>query len=239
MQSPPLEDLGGLNPKFQILSELREIKFKPKFLDMENSKVDFKKELKQFYNPKPIPQIVEIPSMQYLMIDGSGAIEGKEFKTAIETLFSISFKAKFISKETLKFDYAVMPLEGLWWADDMNDFISNKKENWKWTLMIMQPDIITNEIINSAIQVIRKKKLELSDNVKLQPYTEGKSVQMMHIGPFSEEHANIMKMHKLIEENEGKFDGKINKHHEIYLSDFRKVDPMKMKTILRQPFVKQ
>lgn len=207
---------------------------------MENKKIDLKKEFKQFYNPKTNPQIVEIPKFQFLMIDGSGVIESPEFQSAIETLFAISFKAKFISKETLKFDYTVMPLEGLWWADDMNDFINNKKENWKWTLMIMQPEQITKEIINSAIKETQKKKQIVNPGkIRFESYSEGYVAQIMHIGPFSEEHSNIMKLHKLIEENNGTFNGKIDKHHEIYLSDFRKVEPTKMKTILRQPFVKQ
>ena len=206
---------------------------------MVNTKVDLKKKLKQYYNPKPIPEIIEVPTMQFLMIDGKGTIGSQEFQDSIETLFGISYKAKFNAKKSINFDYTVMPLEGLWWADDMNDFINSNKDKWKWTLMIMQPEEITVEIIQNAIEeVAKKKKLELLNRIKLKKYSEGTSVQMMHIGPFSEEHSNIIKVHKLIEENNGKFDGKIQKHHEIYLSDFRKVDPKKMRTILRQPFSK-
>ena len=205
---------------------------------MTNEKVDLKKKFKQFYNPKTIPEIVFVPTMQFLMIDGIGAIESQEFQDAIEALFSVSFKAKFIAKKTIDFDYTVMPLEGLWWADDMNDFLIGKKDQWKWTLMIMQPDQIDSQIIKSAIVEMRgKKNLKSIDSLRFQNLSEGKSAQIMHIGPFSEEHANIMKIHKVIEENMGKFDGREIKHHEIYLSDFRKVDPKKMKTVIRQPFL--
>jgi hypothetical protein len=204
---------------------------------MPKEKTDLKKELKQLYNPKPIPEIVKVPSLQYLMIDGAGAIGSAEFQQAIEALFSVSYKTKFFSKKTLGFDYAVMPLEGLWWADDMDDFVNGRKDRWKWTLMILQPDEIKKPVIAAAIEETKKKKDTAAiRSLRLEKLNEGKSAQMMHIGPFSEEHANIMKLHALIKENNGKLDGKIHKHHEIYLSDFRKADPKKMKTVIRQPF---
>jgi hypothetical protein len=204
---------------------------------MEILKVDLKKKLKQYYNPKSIAEIIEIPAMQYLMIDGLGVVESKEFQESIEALFSVSYKTKFTAKKTINFDYTVMPLEGLWWADNMDDFVNGRKENWKWTLMIMQPDEISDKLIHNAIEETSKKKnLGALSQLRFLKYTEGNVAQIMHVGPFSEEHSNIMKIHRLIEENNGKFDGKIQKHHEIYLSDFRKVDQSKMKIILRQPF---
>jgi hypothetical protein len=201
-------------------------------------KADLKKELKEFYAPKAVPLIVKLPVLQYLMIDGSGAIGSAEFKDAIEALFSVSYKAKFISKKTLGFDYSVMPLEGLWWADNMDDFVDGRKDRWKWTLLILQPEKIGKNIIAQAKEdALKKKDSNSIRSLRLEKYAEGKAAQMMHIGPFSEEHGNIMKLHELIKVNKGKFDGKVNKHHEIYLSDFRKVDPKKMRTVLRQPFV--
>jgi len=201
---------------------------------MPIQKIDFKKKFKQFYNPKPIAQLTEVVGMQFLMIDGMGIAQSKDFSEAIEALFSVSYKAKFMAKESLNFDYTVMPLEGLWWADDMNDFITGNKDRWKWTLMIMQPEQITNQLIDEARAVVKKKsKLSILDNLRLEYFTEGKAAQMLHVGSFSEEHENIMKLHKLIEDSGGVLTGK---HHEIYLSDFRKVEPSKMKTILRQPF---
>jgi len=204
---------------------------------MPSEKIDLKKSLKQFYNPKPAPEIVVVPEMTFLMIDGIGSVESPEFQRAIEALFSVSYKAKFIAKKQLDFDYTVMPLEGLWWAEDMNDFINGRKERWKWTLMILQPDKISQDIIDNAkSEVLKKKDIAEISSLRLSAFEEGQSFQMMHIGPFSTEHDNILKMHKLIEDKNGHFDGKEKKHHEIYLSDFRKVDQNKMKTILRQPF---
>lgn len=202
-------------------------------------KIDYKKEYKKIYNPsKKEPEIIDVPNFQFLMIDGIDARpENKEFQSAIEALFSISFKVKFISKNKLNKDYVVMPLEGLWWADDMDNFEKGKKENWKWTLMIMQPNFITIEIIDAAVSELKKKKNNNSINLlRLEKFKEGNSAQIMHIGPFSEEHENILKLHNLIKKKDGKYNGHVQKHHEIYLSDFRKCAPEKLKTILRQPF---
>jgi hypothetical protein len=130
-----------------------------------------------------------------------------------------------------------MPLEGLWWADDMNDFVNGNRDKWRWTFMIMQPDFITVDIVEAAIQEVKKSKgSQALDLLRFEDYQEGLATQMMHIGPFSEEHQNIMKIHHIIEESGGTFDGKLQKHHEIYLSDFRKTVSEKLKTVLRQPF---
>ena len=119
----------------------------------------------------------------------------------------------------------------------MNDFVSGNKNKWKWTLMIMQPDKVKQDTIELAItESLKKVDKKTLDLLRLEEYTEGKSAQLMHIGPYTEEHENIMKIHKYIEDIGGYFDGHGQKHHEIYLSDFRKVAPEKLKTILRQPF---
>ena len=205
---------------------------------MQN-KIDLKKEYKKLYNPSSkAPEIIDVPNFKFLMIDGKG-IENEEYQSSIQALFNVSYKTKFIIKKDKNIDYTVMPLEGLWWADDMNDFINNKKDKWKWTLMIMQPDFVSNEIILKAIDEVKKKnEIKRLEYLRLEDYKEDLSCQIMHIGPYSEEHQNIIKIHKLIEENNGKFNGKTNKHHEIYLSDFRKTAPEKLKTILRQPFIR-
>jgi hypothetical protein len=199
-------------------------------------KLDYKKEYKSYYNPSPkIPEILEIPDFKFLMIDGTGMKES--FQNAIQALFGVSFKAKFVMKKEQGLDYVVMPLEGLWWADDMDDFMSGNKEKWNWTLMIMQPDFVTPEIIQASIQEAKKgESRDALDLLRLENYAEGLSAQILHVGSFSEEHPNIMRIHELIAENGGKFDGKRQKHHEIYLSDFRKTAPEKLRTVLRQPF---
>lgn len=204
-----------------------------------SDKIDYKKELKQFYKVGKKPEIITVPSFNFLTINGVDARpESDNFQNAIQALFGVSYKAKFISKKELGKDYTVMPLEGLWWADDMDDFINGNKEHWQWTLMIFQPDFITGDIINEAIQVVKKKNANSAlDKLRLDPYEEGLSAQILHVGPFSEEHENILKIHELIERNGGSFDGKVHKHHEIYLSDFRKTAPEKLRTIIRQPFI--
>ncbi|HEX3043132.1 MAG TPA: GyrI-like domain-containing protein [Bacillota bacterium] len=203
-------------------------------------KLDLKKEHKAFYNSSALkPVIVEVPKFQYLMMDGCGAPGGDNFQKAVAALFGVSYKVKFASKQALGNDYVVMPLEGLWWADDMEDFVKGNRERWRWTLMMLQPDFITPEMIGMAIQATKDRENEAAlALLRLDSYEEGWAAQIMHIGSFAEEHPNIMKLHELIAAQGGKFDGKVLKHHEIYLSDFRKVAPEKLKTVLRQPFGK-
>jgi hypothetical protein len=198
-------------------------------------KVDLKKELKHLYQPsaKEVAQ-VEVPTFQFLMIDGEGDPNtSQEYAQAVEALFSVSYTAKFMVKKGAQgIDYAVMPLEGLWWADDMSAFITNDKSKWKWTMMIMQPDFVANEVIEAAIsEVKRKKKLPAVSQLRLEPFSEGLCAQVLHIGPFSEEGPTIERLHGFIDARTGR-DGK---HHEIYLSDIRRADPAKWKTIIRQP----
>ncbi len=202
-------------------------------------KLDLKKEYKHLYQPKPgIPEIVDISGFNYLMIDGEGSTDSEDFSQAIQALFGVSYKTKFLMKINNSFDYVVMPLEGLWWADDMDDFVAGNKEKWKWTLMIMQPEQVPQEVIQKAIVETEKKvDKKTLDLLRLEAFTEGKCVQLMHIGPYSDEYDNIMKIHNYITESGGQFDGHHQKHHEIYLSDFRKVAPEKLKTILRQPYI--
>ena len=178
--------------------------------------------------------------MQFLMIDGEGGPHDERFQQAIEVLFSTAYTLKFAAKQEMGFDYTVMPLEGLWWAERMEDFVKGLKENWKWTLMIFQPDVIRSDRVHQAVQKCAIKKPHLPyDQLYLKPFTEGWSAQVLHIGPFAEEHANVMRLHELIHSSKGSLDGLEHKHHEIYLSDFRKVAPEKMRTVLRQPFKPQ
>jgi hypothetical protein len=198
-------------------------------------KIDFKIELRQLYqsSAKEVVQ-VDVPTMNYLMVDGEGDPNtSKEYPDAIEALFSVSYAVKFmVKKETLAVDYGVMPLEGLWWADDMSKFSTDDKSNWKWTMMIMQPEFVTKEIVNTAIYDVSKKKNPAAiARVRFEALSEGRCAQILHIGPFSEEGPTIEKVHQFVD-SRGK---RIGKHHEIYLSDIRKADPAKWKTIIRQP----
>jgi Uncharacterized conserved protein len=200
-------------------------------------KRDCKRELKEYYGPSSVaPEIVNIPAFKYLMVDGIGMdFENGASQDAIQALFGVAYKAKFMLKREQGIDYGVMPLEGLWWSDDMGDFINGNREQWRWTYMIMQPEFVTADIIQAAMQAVKaSKKSNSLDLMRFESFHEGLAAQILHIGPFAEEHPNIMKIHRFIAENEGVLDGK---HHEIYLSDFRKTDPSRLKTVLRQPFV--
>ena len=202
------------------------------------SKIDYKKQLKHLYLPSPKNVVeVNVPSMNYLMVDGIGEPDPASnpgYGHAVEALFSVSYTIKFTIKRSEKgIDYGVLPLEGLWWADDMSDFVEGNKSRWKWTMMIMQPDLVTKKIVNEAIaQVKAKKNLPAIDNLKFTAYKEGKAAQILHIGPFSEEGPTVAKVHSYITETGRKLCGK---HHEIYLTDIRRAAPEKWKTVIRQP----
>jgi hypothetical protein len=199
-------------------------------------KIDFKKELKHLYQPPAkTPVAVEVPAMNYLMVDGEGDPNtAPSYKAAVEALFALSYALKFMVKKSPPGrDYGVLPLEGLWWADDLASFTSGDKSRWKWTMMIMQPDFVTRGMIGqAAAEVDRKKALPALPIIRFESLAEGRSAQILHIGPFSEEHATIEKLHQFISSGGFKAAGK---HHEIYLSDIRKADPSQWKTVLRQP----
>jgi hypothetical protein len=200
-------------------------------------KIDLKKELRELYNPtaKDVT-VVDVPKANFILIDGQGSPESTQFQQSIEALYTIAYTIKFDRKKKDMIDYGVMALEGLWWAEDMAIFNPDKSDRnkWQWTLMIMQPDFINRDIFDYAKDTSQKKKDNpVITKVRFESFNEGKSAQIMHIGPFSEEGTNIRRIHKKIAEIGGKLSGK---HHEIYLSDFRRVDPVKMKTVLRQPY---
>lgn len=203
-------------------------------------KVDLKIENKELYNPSAKEvSIVDVPEMSFLMIDGEGDPNiSQEYQDSIEALFSVSFKVKFLSEKENSQDYVVMPLEGLWWVENMEDFNIQDKSGWIWTAMIRQPDFITKNMIKKAIQEVEKKKnLPALPRIKFQSLHEGLSAQIMYIGPYSEESTTMEKLHNFIEETGYEFDGSLpgEKHHEIYISNIRRTKPEKLKTIIRQP----
>ena len=197
-------------------------------------KVDFKKELKHLYQASARKVVqVDVPPMGFLMVDGEGDPNtAQAYEDAIEALFAVAYTLKFmVKKGPLALDYGVMPLEGLWWADDMTHFGTRDKSNWKWTAMIMQPAFVTSDCVAGAMKEVAKKRpaLDLSQ-VRFATFSEGRCAQTLHIGPFSEEGPTIAKVHQFIEAR-GQRTGK---HHEIYMSDIRKAAPSKWKTIIRQ-----
>jgi hypothetical protein len=201
------------------------------------SKVDFKRELKHLYHPTAEEfTIVDVPVFNYLMIDGQGDPNTEQsYQNAIDALYAVAYKIKFMSKQQLDRDYVVPPLEGLWWAEDMETFNTAKdKSAWIWTMMIMQPDWVTPEMFEDArSQVGRKKDLLELPNLRLEKYREGLCIQIMHIGTYEDEAPTLVKMHQEFIPNNG-FE-MAGKHHEIYLGDPRKVAAEKLKTVLRQP----
>ncbi|MBU0510161.1 MAG: GyrI-like domain-containing protein [Chloroflexi bacterium] len=199
------------------------------------TKVDFKKTLKHLYNPPKKFETVDVPEIQFVMVDGHGDPNtAQEYKNAVESLYAVAYKIKFLSKKDLEKDYTVPPLEGLWWAEDMETYLTREKSAWDWTMMIMTPDWITAEFFDNAVAQVRKAKNPAAlDKVRLEHYHEGLSVQIMHIGSYDDEGPVLAKMHSEFIPNNGFVEN--GKHHEIYLSDPRRVAPEKMKTVLRQP----
>lgn len=204
------------------------------------TKTDFKKEWKHLYNPpKTKFTVIDVPNLQFLMVDGHGDPNtAQEYQDALEALYGVAYKMKFTSKEDLERDYVVPPLEGLWWAEDMAAFSTDRnKSQWDWTMMIMTPEWITAEMFVDAIEQVREAKNPVAlDKVRLEHYHEGLSVQIMHIGSFDDEGPVLAEMHSEFIPGNGYIEN--GKHHEIYLSDFRKVSPEKLKTVLRQPVSK-
>jgi len=200
------------------------------------SKLDLKLNFRHLYSPSAKqPQIVTIQPLSYLMVDGQGDPNtSAEYVQAIEILYSLSYTMKFtIKKSPSGVDYGVMPLEGLWWSDDMNDFLAGNKDRWKWTAMILQPDFITSAMVaETCLEVEKKKGLPAREKARLETFDEGLCAQIMHIGSYSEERPTIEKLHQYIADTGHKPRGL---HHEIYLSDPRRADPAKLKTIIRQP----
>lgn len=198
---------------------------------------DLKKELRHLYAPSAhTVQRVDVPTLRFLKVDGQGdPNESSEYREAVEALFSLSYALKFRAKKApLEINYGVMPLEGLWWAEDMSSFTSGDRSQWRWTMMIMQPDFIDGDLIEETrIAVAAKKNLPGLLRIRLESLTEGPAAQIMHIGPFSTEGPTIEKVHRFITDSGHQLSGK---HHEIYLSDIRKANSEKWKTVIRQPF---
>lgn len=203
-------------------------------------KIDFTKEHREFYSASAAKaSIVGVPALNYLMVLGSGDPNtSKRYKDAIEALYSLSYTLKFmVKKGPMEIDYKVMPLEGLWWTDGMIEINLEQKDDWKWIAMIMQPNLITGELLSEAKkQVSKKKDLQILSDVGLGEYEEGTSAQILHIGPYSEEQVTLQKLHDFIHD-EGYVPS--GKHHEIYLNNPEKTAPKNIKTILRQPIKKQ
>ena len=199
-------------------------------------KIDWKKEFKHLYRPSTrAVVVVDVPPLNFLMIDGVGDPNtAQEYREAVEALYAVAYALKFmVKKGPAAVDYGVMPLEGLWWVDDMRQFSVDDKGAWQWTMMIMQPEHVTEPLLEEALERVRVKK-DPAALVKMQfeSYHEGLSAQIMHVGPYAAEAPTIEKIHQFIAENGYQLRGK---HHEIYLGNPRRTAPERLKTIIRQP----
>ena len=196
--------------------------------------IDLKKTLKPFYSASATkPAIVDVPAMNVIMVDGKGDPNGAAFQEAVGTLYSVAYTTKFSFKKEKGIDYPVLPLEGLWSADDIQDFVKAKRDNWKWTLFIGLPDVVTKKDFAETVAIVKKKeKVPRLAEVRLQKFAEGKAAQILHIGPYSAERETIERLHRFVEEQGFRLRGR---HHEIYLGDPRRSTPEKLKTIIRHP----
>lgn len=198
--------------------------------------MDLKREWNHLYGTRGLdPVRVEVPAFTYLMVDGAGDPNRvPEYAEAVEALFSLSYAVKFsLKKGPRALDYAVMPLEGLWWSEDAEAFILGRRDDWRWTAMVLQPPFVARETLETVrVEVAQKKLLPGLARLRIETFEEGPCAQVLHVGPFSEEGPAIARLHRFIE-GIGSLRGK---HHEIYLSDIRRGDPSQWRTILRQPF---
>lgn len=198
-------------------------------------KIDYKQKYKALYAPLATNFTeVDVPCLHFVKIDGVGdPNKSAEYQSAVEWLFGVSYTMKFAAKSLLNRDYVVPPLETLWWTDDPSHFVQRAKARWKWTAMIMAPTFLTDEMFKAAASKTAEKRGDTPSSLRLEPYDEGRSLQILHIGPYDDEAPTIARLHdEIMPAQELIFNGP---HHEIYLSDPRKVEASKLKTILRQP----
>jgi hypothetical protein len=203
------------------------------YRDCDMRRVDLKKERKELYAPRRDPVLVDVPPMPFLAVDGAGDPNGPDFAAAVQALFAVSYLVKFALKREAEVDHAVMPLEGLWWADDHAAFAAEDREAWRWTAMIAQPKVADRALIDRAThEAGAKKDLPALPGLRFELFEEGRSAQVMHLGPFSKEGPTIARLEEFIEEQGLTRNGK---HHEIYLSDLRRTAPERLRTVIRQP----
>ncbi|MDX6739598.1 GyrI-like domain-containing protein [Actinocorallia sp. A-T 12471] len=194
---------------------------------------DFKKTYRELYSARARPSVVEVPELGFLRIDGVGAPEGEVWSAAVSALYTASYAVRAALKGAGTLVYTVMPLEGLWWPGDGQRYEESDRDRWHWSMMIMQPPQAGDELVATALEGAARKKpgLPLAD-VRFAPWREGRCAQILHTGPFADEPATLERLYAHIAEAGLEIAGK---HHEIYLSDFRRAAPERLRTILRYP----
>ena len=205
---------------------------------MSEKAFDYKKEYKDLYAPGQKPVAIEVPPMDFIMVDGQGAPGGREYVQAVEVLYALSYAIKMSKMSGRQpegyFEYVVPPLEGLWQVDarDMGD-----RERWRWTSLIRQPDFVDGGVFERALQETGRKKPELDLSMaRFGRLDEGLCVQIMHVGPYNDEHISLAKVYEFMDAHKLAADlGPERRHHEIYLGDPHKTAPEKLRTIMRVP----
>lgn len=195
--------------------------------------------VEQLYRASTTPRLVRVPPLAFLCIDGHGDPNtSQRYADAVQALYSVSYAAKFAIKKASGHNFKVSPLEGLWWADDLSTFLSGHKSDWDWTMMIRQPDhLVTEDLVKClAGEVDAKKSLPAVRNLRLVTFEEGPAAQVLHLGPYAAEAPTIERLHAYIRDQGFVFDGRRQKHHEIYLGNPRRAAPEKLRTIIRQPY---
>ncbi len=202
---------------------------------MSVAKLDLRKTLRPLFSPPARDvQLIKIPTMKYIMIDGKGEPGGEAFQQAIGAVYNVAYTMKFRSKKLLKKDYNVMALEGLWWMKGKLD--PSKRGDWLWTLMVVVPDFVTPKMLAESVEEAKERKNPPGiDKVRLESFDEGLCVQTMHVGPYSTEPESIARLDAYCSEHGYRM---IGKHHEIYLGDPRRSAPSKLRTIIRHPVEK-
>jgi len=195
---------------------------------------DVKKQRKDLYAPPATFGVVEVPPLDFLMVDGRGDPNTSTgYREAVQALYAASYAARAVAKRALGRVHTVGPLEGLWSADDLDVFRTRDKGAWEWTLMVVQPEWVTGDLLEEALTAARRKGLPALDLLRLERYREGRSVQVLHVGSYDDEAPVLERLHREFLPANGL--APTGRHHEIYLSDARRTEPARLRTVLRQP----
>lgn len=200
------------------------------------TKIDYTKQLAHLYRTHDEPELVEVPPLHFVMVDGHGDPERSDaFREAVEALYAVAYGLKFRIRKLHGIDYGVMPLEGLWWIPHARVWDFADKSDWDWTLMVMQPDMVTGECVDAAVEEAgREKRLPGLERLRFEVYVEGPAAQVLHKGPYAKERPTLEHLYAFIREQGYLPTGK---HHEIYLSDPHRATPGRMRTVIRQAVV--
>lgn len=197
--------------------------------------------VQDLYKATTTPRLVRVPPLLFLCLDGHGDPNtSPDYAATIQALYSVSYAAKFALKKACAGSFKVAPLEGLWWAEDPASFLTGDKASWSWTMMIRQPDALTEDGFTALRdEVVQKKAIARAAALRLVTFEEGSAAQVLHVGPYATEGPTIERLHAFIREHGFTFDGLHQKHHEIYLGDPRRAAPERLRTVIRQPYAER